>query len=135
MTINFPEIRPSSRQFIAPDWPTTERRSQSGVTSVRLWGSKPSGGQLNLGFNNIRDELGQQILETHENAKGSTLEITLPSLIFDGYSGPMKLWLQEKLKSNGLRWFFRKGEAPQVESVVPGICSARVSLIAELRIQ
>lgn len=134
MAIRFPDIRPSSRQFVAPDWPTTERRSQSGVNSVRLWGNKSSDAQFNLSFTNISDELGLQILEVHNSAKGNVSELLLPPSIFDGYSGPMSLWLQEKLRSNGLRWYFKRQEPPQIESVVPGICTVRVSLVAELRI-
>lgn len=135
MGIPFPDIKPSTRRFVAPDWPTSEKRSQSGTVSIRLWGSKAGDGQLSLGFNNIRDELGQQILAAHRQAKGATLELELPPAIFAGYSGPMASWLQEQLRSNGLRWFFKKGQPPEIESVVPGICTARVNLVAELRVQ
>lgn len=134
MPIPFPDIQPSSRQFVAPDWPTTAQRSQSGVVSQRLWGSKPGDAQFNLSFNNIRDEKAQQILEAHNNAKGAALELQLPAAIFRGYNGAMSLWLNEKLRNDGLRWFFKKGDPPVIESVVPGISSAKVTLVAELRI-
>lgn len=135
MAIPFPDIKPSTRRFVAPDWPTTEKRSQSGTVSIRLWGNRAGDGQLALGFNNIPDELGEQILAAHDAAKGATLELELPASIFTGYSGPMSAWLQDKLRSNGLRWFFKKGQPPEVESVVPGICRASVTLVAELRVQ
>lgn len=135
MAVPFPDIKPSTRRFVAPDWPTSEKRSQSGTVSIRLWGSKAGDGQLALGFNNIRDEVGQQILDAHHQAKGATLELELPPAIFAGYSGPMASWLQEQLAANGLRWFFKKGQPPEVESVVPGICTAKVILVAELRVQ
>lgn len=134
MAVPFPDIQPSSRQFVAPDWPTTDKRSQSGVVSLRLWGSKPGNGQLSLGFNNIRDDLAKKFLEAHTNAKGPVLELDLPASIFKGYSGPMSYWLQEKLRNDGLRWFFKPGDPPVIESVVPGISSVRVNLVAELRV-
>lgn len=133
MPIPFPNIQPSARQFVAPDWPTTDMRSQSGVVSVRLWGSKPGNGQFNLSFNNIRDEIAQLILNAHYQSKGATLELQLPEALFKGYAGPMHTWLQEQLRNDGLRWFFKKGETPSVESVVPGISSVKVTLVAELR--
>lgn len=134
MPVPFPDIQPSTRRFVAPDWPTSEKRSQSGTVSVRLWGSKAGDGQLALGFNNIRDEVGQQILAAHRQAKGATLELDLPPAIFAGYSGPMAAWLQEQLAADGLRWYFKRGQVPDIESVVPGICTAKVTLVAELRV-
>lgn len=135
MAVPFPDIKPSTRRFVAPDWPTSEKRSQSGTVSVRLWGSRAGDGQLALGFNNIRDELGLQIVQAHDQAKGATLELELPPAIFAGYDGPMASWLREQLRANGLRWFFKKGSPPDIESVVPGLCSAKVLLVAELRVQ
>lgn len=133
MGVPFPAVQPSSRRFVAPRWAVTPNRSQSGVTTKRLWGSKPSDAQLSLSFNNKRDEVAAQILAAYEQAKGSTTEVDLPAEVFQGTTGTLNIQLRELLRQNGLRWFFRDDDPPEVESVVPGISNIRVNLTAELR--
>lgn len=129
----FPALVPSSRRFVAPRWPVTGNRSQSGVTSKRLWGSAASGGELQLGFNNVRDDLADAIVDAHEASKGGVSEVILPPEVFKGATGNLRARLVDKLKSQGLRWYFKEDDAPVVESVVPGISTVRVNLSAELR--
>ena len=135
MTISFPDIAPTSRSFRPPSWPATRKRSQAGVTSIRLWGSKQSDGSLALGFANIPDSRAAQILATHRQAKGHVLPIELPAIILKG----MELELQEAFLSsfadNGLAWFFAENDPPTVESVKRGVSSVRLTLTAELRLK
>lgn len=134
MATPFPAIEPSSRSFKAPRWATSGTRSQSGVVTRRLWGSQPSQGELTLSFTNIKDDVAQQILSAYDSAKGPTSEVELPPEVFKGTKGLLNLWLTANLSNKGLRWYFSENDPPSVESIVPGISSVRVSLVAELRL-
>ena len=133
MSVAFPNIQPSSRRFVPPRWANTSSRSQSGVTTKRLWGNKPSEAQLSLSFNNVRDTVADQILSSYDAARGSISSLTLPSLVFEGITGSLNARLQSALTQSGLLWFFKDDDPPEVESVAPGICNVRVNLVAELR--
>lgn len=133
MAVLFPDIQPSSRRFAPPRWPTSRQRSQSGVVSPRLWGSKPANGELSLGFNNIRDALAGQIVDVYGSAKGDLFEVQLPDSIFAGATGSLLTSLQA-LTQQGLRWYFKENDPPSVESVRPGISTVRVNLSLELRV-
>ncbi len=135
MSIPFPNIQPSSRRFVAPRWPVTSSKSQSAVVSKRLWGSKPGDGQLSLSFNNIRDDIAGQIVEAYNLAKGSTVEVKLPDSIFEGTKDSLSTYLKATLKQQGIKWFFKDDEPPDIESVVPGISNVRVNLSGELRLE
>lgn len=133
MAFQFPALVPSSRRFVALRWPVTSNRSQSGVKNTRLWGSAAGDGELQLGFNNIRDDLADAIVDAHEASKGGVSEVLLPAEVFMGTAGNLRVRLVDKLKSQGVRWYFKENDPPVVESVVPGISSVRVNLSAELR--
>lgn len=133
MAITFPSIEPTSRSFNAPKWSTNAVTSQSGVTTRRLWGSRPSQAQLALTFSNITDDNAALILAAYNSAKGSTINLILPSIIFNGASANLANWLNTSSNGAGMQWFFSE-EPPSVESVAPGRSSVRVALVAELRL-
>lgn len=133
MAVTFPTIEPTSRSFVAPRWPTTGLVSQSGVTTRRLWGSRPSQAQLSLNFDNITDDNAALILGAYNSAKGATTDLTLPSIIYNGASTNLASWLSTSATGAGMKWFFSE-EPPTVESVAPNRSSVRVTLIAELRL-
>jgi hypothetical protein len=132
MSVTFPTIEPTSRSFTAPRWPISATRSQSGVTSQRLWGSKPSQAQLALTFDNITDNNAALILQAYNSAKGTITELTLPTVIFNGASANLAGWLNTTSTGAGMKWFFDE-EPPSVESVAPNRSSVRLTLVAELR--
>jgi len=133
MAVTFPSIEPTSRSFVAPKWPTTGTTSQSGVTTRRLWGSHPSQAQLTLGFANISDDNAALILTAYNEAKGATVDLALPSIIFNGASTNLTAWLSTASTGAGMKWFFAE-EPPSVESIAPGRSSVNLRLIAELRL-
>jgi hypothetical protein len=133
MTVTFPTLEPTSRSFVAPRWPTSGITSQSGVTTRRLWGSRPSQAQLNLSFDNISDDNAGLIVAAYNSAKGATTELTLPNVLFNGASAALTGWLDTTSTGAGMKWFF-SDEPPTVESVAPGRSSVRVVLVAELRL-
>jgi hypothetical protein len=133
MSVTFPTIAPTSRSFTPPRWPTSAATAQSGVTSQRLWGSRPSQAQLALTFENITDNNAALILQAYNDAKGTTTELTLPSIIFSGASSNLTGWLNTTSTGAGMKWFFTE-EPPNVENAgTPGRSIVRVTLVAELR--
>jgi hypothetical protein len=133
MTVTFPTLEPTSRSFVAPRWPTSGITSQSGVTTRRLWGSRPSQARLNLSFDNISDDNAGLIVAAYNSAKGATTELTLPNVLFNGASAALTGWLNTTSTGAGMKWFFAE-EPPTVESIAPGRSSVRVVLVAELRL-
>jgi len=133
MAITFPSIEPTSRSFTAPRWPTSGLTTQSGVTTRRLWGSRPSQAQLQLQFNNVSDDNAALIVQAYHDAKGATTDLSLPAIIFNGASGNLTGWLNTASTGAGMKWFFAE-EPPTVESVAPNRSSVRVNLVAELRL-
>jgi len=132
MAVTFPSIEPTARNFTAPKWPTTGITSQSGVTTRRLWGSRPSQAQLSLGFDNISDDNAAAIMQAYNSAKGATTDLILPAALFSGASSTLTTWLNGTATGAGLKWFFTE-DPPSIESVFPGRSSVKVTLIAELR--
>ena len=132
MATAFPSITPTARRFTAPTWPTNTQRSQSGVITRRLWGSKPANATLSLQFSNVSDDEAATILAAYDDAKGSTDTLTLPFQIFSGMSNTLKGETDGSAAS--LQWSFAEGSPPQVESVAPGISSVSVNLTGELRV-
>jgi hypothetical protein len=133
MTVTFPTLEPTGRSFVAPRWPTSGITSQSGVTTRRLWGSRPSQARLNLSFDNISDDNAGLIVAAYNSAKGATTELTLPNVLFNGASAALTGWLNTTSTGAGMKWFF-SDEPPTVESIAPGRSSVRVVLVAELRL-
>ena len=133
MAVAFPNIEPTSRNFTAPRWPTTGLTTQSGVTTRRLWGSKPTQAQLQLQFSNITDDNAALIVGAYNEAQGAVTDLTLPSAIFNGASSNLRGWLDTTSTNAGMLWFFTE-EPPTVESVAPNRSSVRVNLVAELRL-
>lgn len=133
MAVAFPSVEPTSRSFTAPRWPTSGLTTQSGVTTRRLWGSRPGQAQLQLQFSNITDDNAALIVKAYNDAKGATTDLTLPPAIFNGASTDLKGWLDTTSTGAGMLWFFTE-EPPTVESVAPNRSSVRVNLVAELRL-
>ena len=133
MAITFPNIEPTSRSFTAPRWPTSGMTTQSGVTTRRLWGSRPSQAQLSLSFDNITDDNAALILQAYNDAKGASIDLALPSVIFNGASGNLISWLNTSATGAGMKWFFSE-QPPAVESIAPNRSSVSLTLIAELRL-
>jgi hypothetical protein len=129
VSVLFPAVKPTDRQFKAPEWPTTSSRTQSGVTTRRRWGSRPGNAELRLEFRNIDDDRAADILLAHHAAGGASEELLLPGILFHGASGRLALLM----RAGGLRWHFsEEAGAPVIVSVAPGISTTNVVLLAEL---
>jgi len=133
MAVTFPSIEPTARRFSAPKWQTTGITSQSGVTTRRLWGSRPAKAELDLTFGNITDANAALILEAYNDAKGATIDVALPSIIFNGAAGDLTGWMNTANTGAGMKWFFSE-DPPTLESIAPGRSTISLKLIAELRL-
>lgn len=128
MPVAFPSLKPAQRSYTAPSHPVSRLRSQSGVTSVRLWGSAPSNAELNLTFQNIHTDKAAQIVDAWLATKSGVDTLILPSTLFSG-TGPT---LTTLMQGNNLSWTF--AEAPQVTAVGPIWATVNVRLVGELRL-
>lgn len=133
MTTNFPAIEPTSRRFTPPRWPVSGVRSQSGVTSLRLWGSLPSDGSLDLSFSNILDTDAALIFAAYDAARGPIDELLVPAIIFAGTSAALLPYVDPTSGVSKLTWHFPSDGPPQVQSVVKDVSSVSVQLVAQLR--
>jgi len=114
-------------------FPTSSLVSQSGVTTRRQWGSRPSRATLELEFSNITDANASALLSAYHSAEGSFDSLTLPDIVFNGTDATLKTWLSGSATGAGLVWSFTEGSPPTVNSVARGIHEVSISLTAELR--
>lgn len=132
MTIQFPAIQPTNHEFVAPEWPVTESRSQGGVRSVRLWGSQPSDAGMVLSFANKTQAEGAAIIKAHGDTKSRIEDVAFPAIVIKGVSDPDLLALLRD-GGPGLRWYFVG--PPQLNRVPGGRrVTVRVEFRAELRL-
>jgi hypothetical protein len=127
MTVQFPQVQPTDHEYVAPDWPVTESRSQGGVRSVRLWGDKASDAGMVLSFANITQSAAVAILNAHNNAKGRVEDVSFPPVVVKGIEDPQLLALLRD-GGPGLKWYFNG--PPQATRVKGG---RRISIRAEFR--
>lgn len=133
MTILFPELAPTSRQYTPPKWPITSMVSQSGLASHRVWASAPSQATLQLSFSNIIESQAILITDAFDAAKGTIIDLAIPPIVFEG-SEALYANMTALFNQYGLKWYFSPSDVPSPTSVIPGICSINVNLVAELRL-
>ena len=121
-----PALTPTAMSFTAPEFPVKANTSLSGVVSRRLFGNRGSRSELALSFNNIEDTTAAAFLATWNNSLGQTNPVTVPSTVFDGASIELRSYLQDG--GDDLVWHF--AGPPQIERVVPGVSSVRITLEA-----
>lgn len=134
MPTPFPGIQPTDRRFSPMKWPTTNVRSRSGFSSVRLWGSRPSGAVLDLQFRHITDAQTVDLLSAYHNAKGPVDSLTIPTIVFQGASTTLRNWLNASSTGAGVTWHFAPDGEPQVVSIAPNVNTVSTKLTAELRL-
>lgn len=124
MTVNFPNLSPTSRNYTAGEFPTKRFNSISGAGTTRLYGSKAYNVSLNLEFV-LNDADLASVLSCYDQANGSAYGLTLPSAVFDGMSSAVQNQIP-----NHVTW--RWDSTPQVESLFPGRSRVRVNLLGTL---
>ncbi len=134
MPVAFPAIQPQDRDFEAARWPTTSTRSRSGFTSVRQWGSRPADATLGLRYRNITSAQLAELYAAHHAARGEVLDLTIPTIVFQGASTTLRSWLDASATGAGLRWYFAPDGGPRGNSAGDNIHNCQVRLIAQLRL-
>jgi hypothetical protein len=131
MSIIFPSIKPSQRNFKIGAYPTKAYRSLSGATSKRSYGNKSSGYELRLVFENIDDASTLLILKHYNLTSGGFSRFQLPASVFSGMDEDLRRLVAEDLPNAApsIRWEY--AGPPEVESVISGRSTAQVTLIGE----
>lgn len=133
MTVQFPAIQPTDHDFTFPQWPVTEKRSQSGVRSVKRWGDRPSDARMTLSFNNISESNLALIRLAYDQAQGSVHDVEFPPIVFNGITDGAAL-LALSNTGGGLRWYFT-GEPQGNRTKGAKRFSLRIEFRAELRME
>jgi hypothetical protein len=130
MVVPFPDLKPTARELVAPQWAQTSARSQAGFTSRRKWGSSSFGPQLTLSFA-CSDPQADSIFAAYEASKGGIDRLSLPETIWQGMTGT----LLNRVQGYGSRlsWVFPIDSPPMLKSLVCGRSEVSIRLVAELR--
>ena len=129
MSITFPQIKPSEREFTMGTFPTKTYRSLSGATVKRSFGNRPYSYQLRLVFNNVKDDTAVQILNHYNAVFAGFQRFTLPSAIFAGMNASLTSTIQAPYN---IRWEY--ASPPTVQSVFNGISTVSVDLVGEINV-
>ena len=131
MTVQFPPIQPTADEFVGAQWPVTETRSQSGVRSVRLWGSAPSDAGMVLTFSNITQAHAGLIGAAYNAAKGPIDDVQFPDVVFKNLTDANLLAFMARSSGTGMKPYF-VGGPPQGSRVQGG---SRVTLRVGFRFE
>jgi hypothetical protein len=126
MADQFPNLKPSDRQFKLGSYPTKTYRALSGATVKRSFGNRPTGYELQLRYTNISDDITVQLLDHYTSTSGGFERFTLPAALFAGMSSDLASRVQSP---TGIKWEY--AGAPEVESVFTGISAVTINLIGE----
>jgi len=127
MAEQFPRIKPTTRAFKLGTFPVKTYRALSGATVKRAFGSRPSGFELQLGFDNIPDATTEQLLAHYNRSGGGFDRFTLPADLFAGMTTTLRGYIQAP---TSIRWEY--AGPPEVQSVYTGRSRVSITLIGEL---
>ena len=124
----FPSLTPTGRKFTPGRLPETRFQSQNGATTFVQFGGAFVNAQLQLTFQNIRDEDARAILVHYRSVVGDDY------VTFDADHGlggmTNSLITQVDTGSSTLR--YRYDGPPELTSVYPGVSSVNCSFIGYL---
>ena len=126
MSIIFPSLKPSQRNFKLGTFPTKVYRSLSGATAKRSFGNNPFGSELQVVLSTIDDASTELILEHYSETFGGFTRFELPSSLFSGMSDGLRDYA---LASSTIRWEY--AGVPEVESIIGGRSTVQVSFVGE----
>lgn len=123
----FPALKPTSRSSSAGDYPVKTFKAQSGAEVRILYGSKRTGMELDLSYDNISDSSADDFVVHYDEVKGTFSTFDLPANVLAGWSGDST---QLDASFTGNQW--RYSGPPSIISVRPGISSVQVKLVGVL---
>ena len=126
---NFPEnIPPTSRTYKPGKVPETVFEAQNGAVSIIQYGQNFVNAELTLGFTNVSDENVAQILDHYASVLNDDYVTFGKDRGLQGVAPDLSNTM-ETGKDN-LQWRYK--EAPEVQSVYPGISSVQLSFVGVL---
>jgi hypothetical protein len=123
----YPSFSPTSRSTTAGDYPVKTFKSQSGSEVRILYGSKRTGMELDLSYDNISDSNADDFVSHYDEVKGTFNTFSLPTNVLVGWGGDAS---QINASLTGNQW--RYAGPPSINSVRPGISSVQVKLMGVL---
>jgi hypothetical protein len=130
--MEFPALRPTSRDFTPGDWPIKRFNAQSGAEIRILYGSQRTNMKLSLSYENISDSNAELFLEHYDEMKGTYSTFDAASA---GQNDKAKTgWKgnKEALGAGASGARYRYEGPPQVSQVRPGVSTVTVNLIGVL---
>ena len=132
--VDFPAVKPTSRNFSAGEYPSTTFESLDGTKTHLRYGNKRVNATLNLGFSNISDADAGLIIANYENVMSEYDFVRFKDE--NAAIGIDSSFLKQEIRDNagtgqtklGLRW--RYSRPPSVTSVQPGISNVSCSFVA-----
>lgn len=127
MAEQFPLIKPTTRAFKLGSFPVKTYRAMSGATVKRAFGNRATGYELQLGFDNIADDVTLQLLKHYQDTSGGFERFTLPIRLFAGVSFDLQQYIRTP---TSIKWEY--AGPPEVESVYTGRSRVSITLLGEL---
>jgi hypothetical protein len=124
---DFPKIKPTSRRFSLGDYPTKTYRALSGKITKRNFGNKAFGHTIELGFENVKEDVVRSIIDHYNGQLGQTEGFALPVEVFAGLSSTTRGLLRSPSET---LWFY--AESPLIDSVYRDLSTVSVRLVAEI---
>lgn len=116
-------LAPTTREFEPPRYAVTFERSMNGQSEAVLWGSRPGGAKMALGYSAMEDAWAEAWMKFYDASRGVS-PLDLPTEVYSGLSaGLTNIY---NLTKYGLSWFF--AGPPKIESVKEGFSAVDVDL-------
>ena len=117
------DLSPSTREFEPPRYAVTFEQSMAGMSEAVLWGNKPGGAKMALGYGAVEDEWAEAWMKLYDDSR-EVSPLELPSEVYSGLSvGLTNIY---NLTKYGLKWFFVG--PPKIESVKEGFSAVDIDL-------
>lgn len=125
-----PALPPTDIRFSEVEWPQSVTRSRNGRTVRRILAGGPSGGSLELVWENLRDVEAEILLQAWDQVYGTYGITGLPDAALAGMEESLRGYVRQPHPL--LTWRF--AEPPAMERVKPGRCTVRMRLTAKVAI-
>lgn len=128
VVIAFPAIRPTERQYTPGKYPVRRPDFYSIAENPRLMGNKSFDAKLSLSFENIDDADAALFVQKYKDSFGGFFPLSLPAETVAGISDTA---LATRIRT-GQHLVWRFSGPPDVTSIITGVSSVKVELIASL---
>ena len=123
-----PDIPPTSRTYKPGKIPETVFQAQNGAKSIVAYGQHFVDAELSLTFANIDDNEVNRIIQHYDRVKSGDYVVFGPREGLQGMSEALIDYLQTG--DQLLKW--RYSDAPQIQSVYPGVSTVQLQFVGIL---